>query len=265
MKVRGHEHRPAIWWIWGFLRTLYCWIALAILTVLVASLYIPLSAVAPESRTLRRFEHLWVWTILRASFVGLEVDGLDHVEPGRSYIVMANHRSMYDIPVLHYLLDSRRDLRWIGKKELLKVPAFGWAYATSRHVSIDRQNREKGIATMRRAAAESAEGISFVVMPEGTRSPDGRLLAFKKGGFHLAIDTGLPILPTAIVGSEKLMPKGTWWILPGRIEVHVRAAIPTEELDKSAVEPLRNRVRETIREALTDLPDEEPETGRSEA
>ncbi|MDX1624751.1 MAG: lysophospholipid acyltransferase family protein [Gemmatimonadota bacterium] len=256
MNVRGHEHRPAIWWAWATVRTIYCWIALAALTLFVGSVYLAVGWIAPDSRFVRGLEHLWVGTILRASFVDLEVEGLDRVEAGTSYIVMANHRSMYDIPVLHYILDADRDLRWIGKQELLKVPVFGWVFGMSRHISIDRQHREKGIAAMKRAADESAAGVSFVVMPEGTRSRDGRLLPFKKGGFHLAIDTRLPILPVAIVGSEKLMPKGTWWILPGRIEVHVRSPIATTGLDKSDVEPLRDRVRGVIRDALTDLPEE---------
>lgn len=250
MTLPGQRGRPAVWWAWATLRTALCWIALAVHTVVVVAIYIPTVAVAPESRFARRLERFWVWFILRASNVELSATGLDNVEAGRSYIVMANHRSMYDIPVLHYLLAVGRDLRWIGKQELLRVPVFGWAFRASRHVSIDRENRERAIDTLRRAAAETAEGVSFVVMPEGTRSRDGRLLPFKKGGFHLAVDTGLPILPAAIAGSEKLMPKGTWWILPGSIGVTVLPPIPTEGLEKSAVEPLRDRVRDAIRTAL---------------
>lgn len=255
MTLPGYGDRPAVWWLWATLRTLYCWIALAILTLFVAALYIPAGTFRPESRFARGVERFWVWTILRASNVRLSADGLEHVRPGESYIVMANHRSMYDIPVVHYLLGAGRDLRWIGKEELLDVPVFGWAFRASRHVAIDRQHRERGIAALERAAAESAEGVSFVVMPEGTRSRDGRLLPFKKGGFHLAIDTGLPILPTAIMGSGKMMPKGTWWILPGSIEVIVRPPVETRGLGKDAVKELRDRVRGIIREALTDLPE----------
>lgn len=243
--------RSPLWWVYATLRTLYCWIALALLTLLVGTLYLAAVRIeTPRHRLTRALERFYVWTILRASFVDLDVAGLENVQPGRSYIVMANHRSMYDIPALHYLLGSGRDLRWIGKREILKVPFFGWAYGASRHVAIDRDRRERGIAALKRAADESSEGVSFVIMPEGTRSVDGGLLPFKKGGFHLAIDTDLPILPVAIRGSEELMRKGTWWILAGSIDVIVRPPVPVDGLDKRAIGRLLERVREEIAAGL---------------
>lgn len=244
------EDRSALWWAYATLRTLYCWITLALLCVVACSVYIAVVLVRPESRLAQRIERFWAWFILRGSFVDLRVAGLERVEPGRSAIVMANHRSMYDIPALHYLLGRDRDLRWIGKKELVKAPFLGWAFGLSRHVAIDRSHRERGIAALERAAAASREGVSFVVMPEGTRSVDGRLLPFKKGGFHLAIDTGLPILPVAIRGSEKLMRKGAWWILPGTIEVIVRPPVPVDGLGKDDLGALIERVRAEIAAAL---------------
>lgn len=248
--------RSPLWWVYATVRSLYCWIALALLTLVIGTVYLLTGWWLPSGgRFLRFLERAWVTTILKASFVDLSVRGLENARPGESYIVMANHRSMYDIPAVHYLLGADRDLRWIGKKELVKVPVFGWAFALSRHIPIDRHRRERGIAAMRQAAAESREGCSFVVMPEGTRSRDGRLLPFKKGGFHLAVDTGLPILPTAILGSEKLMRKGEWWILPGAIEVVVGEPIPVDGLDKSDVEELRDRVRGRIAKMLPDEAD----------
>lgn len=247
--------RSPLWWAYATLRSIYCWTALALLTLVVGTLYLATGWwLSPSGRFIRFLERAWVTTILEASFVDLSVRGLEHARHGESYIVMANHRSMYDIPALHYLLGAGRDLRWIGKKELVKVPVFGWVFALSRHIPIDRHRRERGIAAMKKAAAESEQGCSFVVMPEGTRSRDGRLLPFKKGGFHLAIDTGIAILPTAIVGSEQLMRKGEWWILPGSIEVIVTAPIPVDGLDKSDVEALRDRVRQRIAATLPDLP-----------
>lgn len=267
MKPRGHEHRPAVWWAWATLRTLYCWTALALLTLLVGAIYIPWLLVAgADSRFLRSLERFWVWTILEASNARVHMRGMENVRPGESYIVMSNHRSMYDIPVVHYLLGKGRDLRWIGKEELLKVPVFGQAFGLSRHIEIDRRRRERGIAALKRAAAESAEGVSFVIMPEGTRSRDARLLPFKRGPFHLAIDTGLPILPVAIAGSERLMRKGSWWILPGTIELTVLPPIPSRGLGKDSIDDLSGRVREAIRARLPDEPggDGAGEPGRSE-
>ncbi|HUP00078.1 MAG TPA: lysophospholipid acyltransferase family protein [Gemmatimonadota bacterium] len=254
------ETRGSLWWVYAFLRTASCWALLAILTVGVASVYIPAVIVRREGSLARSLEWFWVWCILRASNVKLSARGLDNVAAGSSYIVMANHRSMYDIPVLHYLLGRDvlgrgRDLRWIGKQELVRVPFLGWAFEASRHVAIDRDNRVRAIAALEAAAAASEQGVSFIIMPEGTRSADGRLLPFKKGGFHLAIDTGLPILPVAIRGSEELMRKGEWWILPGAIDVVVRPAIETVRWEKDRLEELIGRVREEIQAALGEDPE----------
>jgi 1-acyl-sn-glycerol-3-phosphate acyltransferase len=231
---------------YAVVRSAGCWIILALLTLVVAVAHIASSIVAPEGRVPRWLEMAYVWAILRASNVKLTADGLENVEAGRSYIVMANHRSMYDIPVLHYLLGHGRDLRWIAKHELQRVPFFGWAYRLSRHVAIDRENRAAAIATLRRAAAESRAGVTFVIMPEGTRNAGEGLLPFKKGGFHLAMDTDLPILPVAIVGSDKLMRKGSWYILPGAIHVSVRPAIGTADLERDDIDGLVERVRTAI-------------------
>ncbi len=240
-------------WAYDIARSIYCWVALALLTSACVAVYLPVAAVSPESAWARDIERFWVWVILRASNVRLTVRGLENVHRGQSYIVMANHRSMYDIPVLHHLLSRDRDLRWIAKKELLAVPVFGWAYRVSRHIPVDRQHRQRAIDALKRAAAASAEGVSFVIMPEGTRSVDGKLLSFKKGGFHLAIDTGLPILPVGVSGSERLMRKGSWLIVHGAIDVVVRPPVPVAGLGKESVEALRDRVRAEIEAALDEV------------
>ena len=235
---------------YAVIRSAACWVILAVLTLAVAITHIASSMIAPEGRVPRWLEMVYVWTILKASNVKLTAHGLQNVETGKSYIVMANHRSMYDIPVLHYLLGHGRDLRWIAKQELQRVPFFGWAYRMSRHVAIDREKRAAAIETLRCAAAQSRAGVTFVIMPEGTRNSREGLLPFKKGGFHLALDTGLPILPVAILGSDKLMRKGSWYILPGAIHVSVRPVIETANLDRDDIAALVERVRAAISAAL---------------
>lgn len=246
-----HPRRDTIAWkLYAVVRSAGCWVLLSIFTLIIGFSHIPSSLVAPEGRVPRWLEMAYMWAILRASNVKLTADGLEHVEPGRSYIVMANHRSMYDIPVVHYLLGRGRDLRWIAKQEILRVPVFGWAYRVSRHVAIDRENRAGAIETLKRAAEESRAGVSFVIMPEGTRSTTGELLPFKRGGFHLALDTGLPILPVAILGSDALMRKGSWYILPGAIHVSVRPVVGTGALGRQHIDELLERVRSAISAGL---------------
>ncbi|HKY59984.1 MAG TPA: lysophospholipid acyltransferase family protein [Gemmatimonadota bacterium] len=254
--------RSALWWAWATVRTAGCWALLSLLTLVCTALYLPAAPFSPEGAFVRGIERFWVWFILRGSNVKLSVDGAEQVRKGSSYIVMANHRSMYDIPALHYLLGRDRDLRWVGKNELTRVPVFGWAFGASRHIAIDRQNRARAVEALERAAEESAAGVSFVVMPEGTRSRDRRLLPFKKGGFHLAIDTGLPILPVGISGSERLMPKGTWWILPGAIHVSIRPPVSVAGWSKDHLDELIERVRAEVRSALPDLPTDTERSAR---
>ena len=240
------------WKVYAVVRSAACWVLLILFTLIVGALHIPGSLIAAEGRFPRALEMAYMWAILRASNVKLTADGLEHVERGRSYIVMANHRSMYDIPVLHYLLGKGRDLRWIGKQEVLRVPVFGWAYGMSRHVAIDRQDRAAAIEALRRAAKDSRAGVSFVIMPEGTRSTTGHLLPFKRGGFHLALDTGLPILPVAILGSDALMRKGSWHILPGAIRVSVRPVVETHGLGREHIDELVEEVRSAISAGLAE-------------
>lgn len=249
------------WKAYAVVRSAACWVLLTLFTLVVGPLHILASLVRPEGKGPRWLEMAYVWAILTASNVKLTVEGLEHVEPGRSYIVMANHRSMYDIPALHYLLGRGRDLRWIGKQEVQRVPVFGWAYRVSRHVAIDRQDRRAAIESLERAAAESRDGVSFVIMPEGTRNSGDRLLPFKKGGFHLALDTGLPILPVAIAGSDRLMRKGSWHILPGAIHVSIRPSVSTSGLGTGDLESLIARVSGAIEAAWRDSPRPERSSG----
>jgi 1-acyl-sn-glycerol-3-phosphate acyltransferase len=238
--------------VYAVVRSAGCWALLSLFTLIVGALHIPGSLIAPEGRFPRAIEMAYMWAILRASNVKLTADGLENVESGRSYIVMANHRSMYDIPVLHYLLGRGRDLRWIAKQELLRVPVFGWAFRVSRHVAIDRENRVAAIDALKRAARESRAGVSFVIMPEGTRSTTGELLPFKRGGFHLALDAGLPILPVAILGSDALMRKGSWYILPGAIHLSVRPIVETRDVGREQIDELLERVRSAISAGLAE-------------
>ncbi|MFN2432931.1 MAG: lysophospholipid acyltransferase family protein [Gemmatimonadota bacterium] len=194
-------------------------------TVAAAMLYILLCLIRPVARGPMAVERAWAAAMLRLAGVELSARGTEHLRPGESYVVMPNHRSWFDIPVL-FLALAGRDVRWVGKKEIVPVPFFGWAFRVSRHVVIDRGDREKAVRAIRRAAALGGRGVSVLIFPEGTRSPTPELLPLKKGGFHLAIEAGLPILPVAIEGTEWIMPKRAWRIRPGRVRVTFLAPEP---------------------------------------
>jgi 1-acyl-sn-glycerol-3-phosphate acyltransferase len=162
---------------------------------------------------------------------------------------MVNHQSNIDIPVLVQTL-SQFQLRWIAKKELLWVPFFGWAMWASKHITVDRSDPLDAAKSLQRAKERIAAGISVVVFPEGTRSRDGKLLRFKKGGFLLAAQTGAAIVPVTINGSGALLPAGAWRLRAGTIEVTVGESLPVEGFRPGNLRLLSEQVRERIAEQL---------------
>jgi len=158
---------------------------------------------------------------------------------------MVNHQSNIDIPVLVQSL-TQFQLRWIAKKELLWVPLFGWAMWATKHIIVNRSDPTDAVKSLERAKRRIAAGISVVVFPEGTRSRNGKLLPFKKGGFLLALKTGKNIVPVTINGSGQLLPSGDWRLRSGNVEVIVEKPITTETYRAGSIRLLSDRVRQAI-------------------
>ena len=159
----------------------------------------------------------WARGLCWTSFVGVRVEGRAHAEPGRSYVIMANHQGNYDILALYGFLG--RQFRWVMKQELRKVPFLGPACAAIGHVFVDRRDPQRAIASLEAAKPRLAGGVSVLFFPEGTRSADGRLLPFKKGGFVMARQLGFPILPVTLSGSRRILPKGCLFPRPGWVTI----------------------------------------------
>jgi len=187
---------------------------------------------------------LWSRVILGVPGVKLEVKMHAPLEPGRPYVFMPNHASMVDIWVVFVAIPAR--FRFIAKKQLASIPLFGWAMAAGRFIFIDRQNAASARRTMQEAARRIGSGQSVVIFPEGTRTRDGRLGAFKKGGFHLAIDSGVPIAPVALVGTRESMPRGSLLLRPGVVRVTFADPVTTSGLTDADRHVLLERVRTTI-------------------
>ena len=187
----------------------------------------------------------WSWLILTVGGVSLRVNGLSDLDPRRQYVFMVNHQSNIDIPVLLYGL-SGFQLRWLAKKEMLWVPFLGWAMWAARHIAVDRGDRNDALRSLKKAQERMAGGISIVFFPEGTRSSDGTLLPFKRGGFLLAVKTQTPIVPVTINGSGKILAKGEWRVRPGEIRVTVGSPVSVEGDGAKNLRALSARVRELI-------------------
>ncbi len=192
-----------------------------------------------------RINKFWTWAILFAGGVKLNVTGLEKLDPGRQYIFMVNHQSNVDIPILVQSLPLFQ-LRWIAKKELLWVPFFGWAMWATKHITVDRTNPLNAVKSLRRARERIVHGISVVVFPEGSRTRDGRLQPFKKGGFLLAVQTKTDVVPVTIRGSRELLPSGAWRLGSGTAEVIIDQPISITGYRPGNLRLLVDQVRETI-------------------
>jgi 1-acyl-sn-glycerol-3-phosphate acyltransferase len=160
----------------------------------------------------------WARAIMRASAIPIRVEGFENMRPDSPQIVVSNHVSGYDIFALAAVLPS--PFAFVGKKELERIPFFGIAWIAAGHISIDRSNRQKAIASLQEAARRIREQRTTVIMfPEGTRSRTGELLPFKKGAFALAVEAGVPIVPTVIIGSNRIMRRGSWRVHPSPITI----------------------------------------------
>ena len=194
----------------------------------------------------------WSRVILGVPGVKVEVKMHAPIEPGRPYIFMANHASMVDIWAMFVAIPA--SFRFITKKQLAGIPLFGWAMTAGRFIFIDRQNAVSARRSMEEAARRIRAGQSVIIYPEGTRTRDGRLLPFKKGGFHLAIDAGADIVPVAIRGSRAVMPRGAALIRAGTVSVEVGAPIPTAGLTVADRDALIAKVRGRVAEMLGERP-----------
>ncbi|WP_150911441.1 lysophospholipid acyltransferase family protein [Marinobacter halotolerans] len=188
---------------------------------------------------------VFAWCILRLAGIRLRVSGREHIDPARRYVILSNHASFFDPPALVLALGLQ--YRWVIKKEVRKVPLFGLALETSRNLFIDRSRGSDALESIKRGVAQLPEATSILIFPEGTRSWDGRLLPFKKGGFVIARDGQLPILPVTIRGSHDRLPKGTAAFSPGLIEIVIHQPVETAGRE---TDELSSEVKGTIGSAL---------------
>ncbi|HEU5451818.1 MAG TPA: lysophospholipid acyltransferase family protein [Terriglobales bacterium] len=161
-----------------------------------------------------------IWIVrggMRLSGVRAQIVGRERLDPSTSYVFMANHVSNLDPPLLVPAIPRRTSV--LVKRELFRIPVLGRAMRLAQLVAVDRSNREAAIASVRAAAEVLRRGLNMTVFPEGTRSPDGRLLPLKKGPFYLAQEAGAPIVPVTILGTEQIWPKGKLFLRRGQATI----------------------------------------------
>jgi len=216
------------------------WIILV--TAFMAVMVILVSFVTAGGDTAHKVGRIWAKYILALSNIRVTVKGLSNLRPGRSYIYMANHMSNFDIPVLQAFLPVQ--FRWLAKAELYKIPVFGYAMKRAGYISIDRFDRKSAIESLNKAVKIIRNGISVVIFPEGTRSRTHNIQPFKKGGFILAVDSGVPIIPIIIHGTERIMPKKQMLIKPGNVTLEIAKPIHSSDYTRETKDDLMDNVRD---------------------
>jgi 1-acyl-sn-glycerol-3-phosphate acyltransferase len=189
-------------------------------------------------------ERLWARGLLRTWGVKVEVEGLDQLPPAGPYIIMANHQSHADVPILFSSLPIIPG--FLAKKELGRIPFLAMALRAGGHVLIDRGDRSSAMRALKIAAEEIRSGKTLAIFPEGTRGCEDRLGPFKKGGFLVAKKAGVPVVPVGIVGSRKVLARDAWFPRSGSVRLVAGKPIAPEELRKLDVQDLSDRVYESI-------------------
>ena len=224
------------------LRTVFFYLTFFPWTFVVLLLALPISLFGQNA--IHTWGILWGRSCLRLAGLRVKVRGAEHIPHGRTALYIANHQSNFDIPILYAGLPLQ--FRWLAKQELFDVPLFGLAIKRCGYIPIDRSDRRKAMHSMNAAAQQISTGVSVIVFPEGTRSPDGKLHEFKKGGFLIAVKAQVPVVPVAIKGSFAVMSKNSFRIHGGTIEVEIFPPIETEGLKNSDLARLLEQVREPI-------------------
>lgn len=233
---------PFHWW-----RTVFFLIpAIAVYSIVLGTLSIASSLFQRSGFFAHRCARAWSWLILATTGVEVEVHGLERLTPGTTYIFVSNHQSIYDIPIVFWHVPWQ--LRIIAKASLGSFPFLGWHLSRTGHLLVDRRHPDP-LGILRRWKGLVSRGLSLIVFPEGTRSPDGNVGRFKGGSFLLAIQARLPLVPVSVSGSRHVMLKNRLMTRPGRVRLVVHDPVPTTDLEASAdsARQLAEQIRAAIR------------------
>ncbi|MBM4328321.1 MAG: 1-acyl-sn-glycerol-3-phosphate acyltransferase [Deltaproteobacteria bacterium] len=219
-------------------------LAMTVMSLVMVPIFVVAALLTSSGSPTYRMSLAWAWVVAKILGVSYSLRNGEKATPGQSYIVVPNHQSHTDILALLLTLPVR--YRWVIKKELVKIPVFGWGLALTGAIVLDRSNPEQARQKLQDGSSKAAGGWSILIYPEGTRSPDGKLLPFKKGPFMLAVSTGVPLLPVTVNGAYKILPKKTLELRPGHITVTLSDPISTEGLDKKDVPELLRKTKAAI-------------------
>ena len=241
----------------GALYPIWQWLVLVpvvvLATIVAAPIVIVMSLLGYKRAANLRVAASWARLIAWLTPMDVEVEGSGRLDPAQRYIVVANHRSQYDIPLIYGFCGL--DLRWVMKAEIGRIPFVAQGCRAIGHIFIDRGRPDQARAAINAAVARLPEGTGVLFFAEGTRSRSGELMPFRKGAFRVAVDRNLPILPMTVTGTRSILPPGSLRVRPGRGRLVIHEpiwprALPTDE----AISDLCLRTRATIAAELENSP-----------
>jgi 1-acyl-sn-glycerol-3-phosphate acyltransferase len=224
--------------------TIRFWVLITVLSIVLGLVAIFAGLVDRSGRTSHRVSSLWSRLLCQLNGVHVTIDGMEHVDRHRAQIFVANHQGYFDIFTLSGYLPVQ--ICWVAKASLFRVPFVGWSMKAAGYVPVDRSDKKKAYRAFLASIERIKLGSSIVIFPEGTRSEDGTIGPFKKGGHLLALRAEVPMVPVTIIGSGKIIRKGSASIQPGPVHIIISPPIDVGKITSEKEETLLENLRNTI-------------------
>lgn len=247
MKPAGPPNKLLFWLYQPYAWLVFIPVAIA-LTLIFSLLTIIASILINASFAGSTFPVIWARLVGRLTPMAVTIHGGENADPNRSYVVVCNHQSQWDILLVYGWL--KLNLKWVIKKELRKMPGLGLGCEKAGHIFVDRANPRAARTAVMEALQRLGNGVGILFFVEGTRSNDGRLLPFKKGAFRLAVEQQLPILPVTVSGTREILPARTLRLFPGRGTMTIHPPIETAGMEIGDIERLIQQAKLAIASAL---------------
>lgn len=237
--------KSIIFVLYGLYQYVVVWPIMVVLTLFTAvftMIFVPFR----NAEFVHRVQQFWSRSFYRLMFLPVTVEGLEHIQPGQSYVFVSNHQSMFDVWLIYGWLPVI--FKWLMKAELRKVPFVGIACKAAGHIFVDRKNPKAAMESMENIKKQLKDGVCTVIFPEGTRTKDGQVGRFKRGAFQIALDLKLPIIPISLSGCYDVLPKGKPFVYRRPVRMYVGEPIDITQFENNndAIDFVRNKVIENM-------------------
>lgn len=237
--------KSVLYFFYGLYQYIIVWPIMVVLTLFTAvftMIFVPFR----NAEFVHRVQQFWSRSFYRLMFLPVTVEGLEHIQPGQSYVFVSNHQSMFDVWLIYGWLPVI--FKWLMKAELRKVPFVGIACKAAGHIFVDRKNPKAAMESMENIKKQLKDGVCTVIFPEGTRTKDGQVGRFKRGAFQIALDLKLPIIPISLSGCYDVLPKGKPFVYRRPVRMYVGEPIDITQFENNndAIDFVRNKVIENV-------------------